>query len=461
MSHGESLLSLDEAREWVLERCPAPQPQLVAIAEAHGLILAQDAISSEQVPPFANTAMDGFAVLASDTTAATQLVPVALRITRTIPAGAAPGDQPLRSGEAIRIMTGAPMPPGADSIVPVESTSRPANQVADHVAGEIPADDTAGGDTAGGDTDGGDTDGGEGTVLIHRPASAGDCIRPAGEDLDAGQLAFTAGTRLVAGHLGVLASIGIHQVLTWRRPVVGVLSTGDELVEAPAPLGPGQIRDSNRLTLLGLIREAGFEPLDLGLVRDDEAEITQRITQGLSRCDALVTSGGVSMGDFDFIKVVLNRLSTESSEPMRWMQIAIKPAKPLAFGIVQGKPVFGLPGNPVSSMVSFELFARPALRRMMGYDLHPDGPLRPQLPAIAPDGLPRGADGKTHLVRVRVSMSTAGVNAGRLEARMVRGQSSNLLRSMALSNALAVVPDGQGVQPGGTTEVLLLSELGD
>lgn len=432
MSNGESLLSLDDARQWVLDRCRAPQPVMVPIAQAHGLILGQDAISSEQVPPFANTAMDGFAVLASDTASATPDAPVVLRITRTVAAGAGPGEVALQPGEAIRIMTGAPMPPGADAVVPVEST-KPM----------------------------GPGDSGEGSVLILRPALSGDCIRPAGEDLDSGQLAFVAGTRLVAGHLGVLASIGIHEVLTWRRPVVGVLSTGDELVEAPAPLGPGQIRDSNRLTLLGLIREAGFEPLDLGLVPDDEAQITERITEGLSRCDALVTSGGVSMGDFDFIKVVLNRLSTRSAEPMRWMQIAIKPAKPLAFGVVQGKPVFGLPGNPVSSMVSFELFARPALRRMMGYDLHPDGPLRPLLLALAPDGITRGLDGKTHLVRVRVSMATTGSTAGRLEARMVRGQSSNLLRSMALSNALAVVPDGDGVEPGGETQVLLLSELGD
>ncbi len=437
MSPRESLLSLDEARQWVLDRCPSTEPLRVPIAEAHGLILAEDAISSEQVPPFANTAMDGFAVLAADTSGATSDSPVALRIVRTIAAGAGPGETPLRSGEAIRIMTGAPMPPGADAVVPVEST-RPGAQP------PLPGDGE-----------------GEGSVHILRPASGGDCIRAAGEDLDSGQLAFATGTRLVAGHLGVLASIGLHEVLTWRRPVVGVLSTGDELVEAPAPLGPGQIRDSNRLTLLGLIREAGFEPLDLGLVRDDETQITDRITEGLGRCDALVTSGGVSMGDFDFIKVALNRLSAVSAEPMRWMQIAIKPAKPLAFGIVQGKPVFGLPGNPVSSMVSFELFARPALRRMMGYDVHADGPLRPLLPAIAPDGIARSADGKTHLVRVRVSMCSDGPNTGRLEARMVRGQASNLLRSMALSNALAVVPDGPGVEPGGATQVLLLSELGD
>jgi molybdopterin molybdotransferase len=420
MAHHESLYSLDDARSWVLERCPATDPVEVPIADALGLILAEDAISNEQVPPFANTAMDGFAVRSVDTIDPAG-APVNLRIVGTLAAGAAPGETELQSGEAIRIMTGAPMPPGADSVIPVEAT-----ELVD-----------------------------EFTVHLTRPTSAGDCVRPAGEDVDAGQLVFPAGTKLEPGHLGVLASIGLHRVKSWKRPRVGVLSTGDELVEAPAPLGPGQIRDSNRLTLLGLVREAGGEAIDLGLVRDDEVEIEQRIRAGLAECDVLVTSGGVSMGDFDFIKVVLNRLSGESAEPMRWMQIAIKPAKPLAFGIVHGKPVFGLPGNPVSSMVSFELFARPAIRAMMGFDLHPEGPIRRELFAVAPDGLERRPDGKTHFVRVQVTMNADG----RLAARQLRGQSSNLLRSMALANALAVVPNGNGVEPGGATKILLLSDL--
>jgi molybdopterin molybdotransferase len=413
----EQLLTLEEARTWVLERCPAAPTVVIPVDQAHGLILAEDAISSEQVPPFSNTAMDGFAVIAADTTAA----PVSLRIVRTLAAGAPPGDVPLQPGEAIRIMTGAPMPPGADAVVPVEATEL----VDEH------------------------------TIHIGRSATSGDCVRPAGEDLDRGQLAFPAGSRLLAGHLGVLASIGLNEVRVFPRPRVGVLSTGDELVQAPTPLGPGQIRDSNRLTLLGLVEEAGFEPVNLGVVRDNEADIQQKITDALTQCDALVTSGGVSMGDFDFIKVVLNRMSAESAEPMRWMQIAIKPAKPLAFGLVNGKPIFGLPGNPVSCMVSFELFARPALRRMMGYDLHVEGPLRRELPAIAPDGLPRGRDGKTHLIRVQVTMN----DGGRLEVRALRGQASNLLRSMALANGLAVVDNGDGIEPGGETRVLLLNEL--
>ncbi len=410
------LLSLEEARAWVLARCAEHKPIMVPVREALGLVLAEDCFAAEAIPPFANTAMDGFAVRAADTT----VVGTALRIVSTLAAGAAPSDTPLGEGQAIRIMTGAMMPPGADSVIPVEASS---------VTHDL--------------------------VVFTKSAPFGDCVRPAGEDLEEGALAFRRGTVLDAGHLGVLASIGLAEVSVWTRPRVGVISTGDELVEAPLPLGPGQIRDSNRVTLLSLVTRAGAIGVDLGTVVDDERLIEERLSHGLATCDAIVTSGGVSMGDFDFIKVVLSRLSEREAEPMRWMQIAIKPAKPLAFGIVQGKPVFGLPGNPVSSMVSFELFARPALRRMMGFDHVEGGPVRSPLAAIAPDGLPRSPDGKTHLVRVQVRMNPTG----RLEARALKGQASNLLHSMALANGLAVVEDGDGVAPGGETHILLTGDL--
>ncbi len=411
-----ALLSLEEAQSWVLERCVAHEPVTVFVRDALGLVLADDTYANEAIPPFANTAMDGFAVRADDT----NIIGSQLTIVSTLAAGAAADDTPLASGQAIRIMTGAMMPPGADAVIPVEASTVTGDQVS-----------------------------------FSKSASAGDCVRPAGEDLLAGSLAFTRGTVLDAGHLGVLASIGLAEVRVWQRPRVGVISTGDELVEAPAALGPGQIRDSNRITLLSLVARAGAIGVDLGTVVDNEQLIEERLLHGLATCDALVTSGGVSMGDFDFIKVVLSRLSSLEAEPMRWMQIAIKPAKPLAFGIVQGKPVFGLPGNPVSSMVSFELFARPALRRMMGFDAVVGGPTRRAVKAIAPDGLGRSVDGKTHLVRVSVVMN----NGGRLEARALKGQASNLLHSMALANGLAVVPDGGGVQAGGDTDVLLTGDF--
>jgi molybdenum cofactor synthesis domain-containing protein len=216
-------------------------------------------------------------------------------------------------------------------------------------------------------------------------------------------------------------------------------------VDDGGPLQPGQIRDSNRRTLLALLRQAGCEAVDLGVAPDDEAAITAAFERGVAECDAVVTSGGVSVGDFDYVKVVLDKLSGGS---MGWMQVAIRPAKPLAFGVIAGRPVFGLPGNPVSSMVSFELFARPALRQMMGHRVID----RPRVTAVADDGLLRRPDGKTHFARVAVRWEE-----GAFHARSSGGQASNMLRAMALANALAVLPDGDGVPPGGPAEVMLLT----
>jgi molybdopterin molybdotransferase len=225
---------------------------------------------------------------------------------------------------------------------------------------------------------------------------------------------------------------------------VGVLSTGDELTSEPGDLRPGQIRDSNRPMLLALAARAGCIPVDLGTVPDDEGAITAAIERGVAGCDAILTSGGVSVGDFDYVKVVLDRLGE-----MHWWQVAVRPAKPLAFGTVRGTPVFGLPGNPVSSLVSFELFARPALRQMAGHrEL-----FRPEIPAIADEALLRRPDGKLHLARV-VARTDAD---GRLHVRSSGGQGSHLLRAMALANALALLPDGDGVPEGATVKVMVLT----
>ncbi|HET6793330.1 MAG TPA: molybdopterin molybdotransferase MoeA, partial [Acidimicrobiales bacterium] len=258
------------------------------------------------------------------------------------------------------------------------------------------------------------------------------------------------GVALGPGHLGVLASVGLATVTVHRRPRVGVLSTGDELVEPGKPLGPGQIRDSNRRSLLALVDRAGCEPVDLGLAADDEAVIRSAITAGVEACDAVVTSGGVSVGDFDYVKVVLDDLAPGA---MRWMQVAIRPAKPLAFGTVAGTPVFGLPGNPVSSMVSFELFVRPALRLMMGRG---EGErVRPSVMARAGEDFRRSPDGKLHLDRVVVRPGPDG----RLVARSAGGQGSHVLTAMAAANGLALIGDGDGVAAGEELPVLLLDEL--
>ncbi len=372
-------------------------------------MLAEEIVSGVDVPPFANTAMDGFAVRADDTAGA----PVRLEVVATLAAGADPGEITVGPGQAVRIMTGAPLPEGADAVVMVERTSTP---------------------------DPGD-------VVIERAASAGDHIRAAGDDFRTGQTVFEASTVVTPGHLGVLASLGLEEVTVFPAARVGVLSTGDELVEGSQPLRPGQIRDSNRPTLLALVREAGCVAVDLGTARDDEDAIRSRLEEGLSTCDAVVTSGGVSVGDFDYVKVVLDKIGR-----MDWWQLAVRPAKPLAFGVAgpRDTPVFGLPGNPVSSMVSFELFVRPALRRMMG---HPDDRLlRPVVEAVADEALPRRPDGKLHLDRV---VATHGAD-GRYHVRRSGGQGSHMLRAMALANALAMVPDGDGVEAGGTVRTMLL-----
>ena len=325
------MISLEEARDHVLGRVVARPAAPVATADAAGLVLAADVVAAESVPPFDNTAMDGFAVVAADTADA----PVVLRVVGTVAAGAA-ADVSLAPGEAMRIMTGAPMPEGADAVVMVERTTY------DESAGE---------------------------VEIEIDVPVGNHVRRAGEDVRPGDVLFRAGTVLDAGHLGVLSSVGVMEVEAHPRPVVGVVSTGDELVDDGRPLAPGEIRDSNRRTLLTLLRESGMEPVDLGIARDEEAAIERAFLDGAARCDAILSSGGVSMGAFDYVKVVLDRIGE-----MRWMQIAIKPAKPFAFGLVGDTPVFGLPGNPVSSMVSYELLARPALRQDGGPHRAANGP---------------------------------------------------------------------------------------
>jgi molybdenum cofactor synthesis domain-containing protein len=266
-------------------------------------------------------------------------------------------------------------------------------------------------------------------------------VRAAGGDLTTGEVVFPAGTRLAAAHIGVLRSVGATTVQAFPRPRVGVLSTGDELVES-GPLEPGKIRDSNRPMLLALAREAGMEAVDLGRAPDDEDTITRMLEDALDRCDAVLTSGGVSVGDYDYVKAALERLGS-----LQWRQVAIKPAKPLAFGVVRDTPLFGLPGNPVSSLVSFELFARPALRQLAG-DPHR---FRPEVVARAGADLSRRPDGKLHLDRVRVAWSDGGYVATR-----TGDQASNVLSATALANALALLEDGDGVSAGDDVRVMLL-----
>ena len=400
------MIPLAQAQQAVLDRC-APLPTVtLPLVDALGHVTAGAITAAEAVPAFDNTAMDGYAVRAADTAAA----PVTLDVVGTLAAGSAP-EVAVGSGQAVRIMTGAPIPPGADAVIMVERTRA--------------------------------LDGG-GQVLAEVGVPEGNHIRRAGEDLEVGRVVFEPGEVLQPAHVGVLAGLGIHALEVLCRPRVGVISTGDELVDGPEPLALGQVRDSNRYSLLSLVREAGLEGVDLGLVRDDPEAIRSTIAHGAETCDAVLTSGGVSMGDYDCVKVVLDEMGE-----MSWMQVAIKPAKPFAFGLVGGTPVFGLPGNTVSSMVSFELLARPALRRMMGHgQLH-----RPRVQATATAPLRRHPDGKIHFARVVWTY-----NQGRYEVRSAGGQGSHQLSALAAANGLAVLPDGHGAGTGDSVELIRLHE---
>jgi molybdopterin molybdotransferase len=395
---------LEDAQAFVLESCPPLAAVEQSRLNVSGLVLAAPVQSAEDVPPFDNSAVDGYAVRSADVS----LVPVDLAVVGEIAAGAAP-DREVGPGETIRIMTGAPMPPGADAVVMVEDSERI----------------------------------GDDSVRLSRSVEPTTAIRWAGDDIHAGDEVFPAGTLVTPSVEGVLASVNAQVVNCYPRPRVAVLSTGDELIDDGAPLQLGQIRESNKTMLAAMLEEAGCDVVDLGVVRDDEAELEAVFRSAASDCDAIVSSGGVSMGDYDVVKAVLGRIAD-----MTWMQIAIKPAKPFAFGLLDGVPIFGLPGNPVSSMVSFELLARPALRRMMGHDRL----TRRSIVALCDAALTRRSDGKVHFMRVNGEFT----GDGRYHVRPVGVQGSHQLAATATADAMAVVPDGDGIPAGSEVAVLLL-----
>ena len=413
----EELAALEDVQRIVISSCPPLSPIEIELGDALGLVLAEDVHASDDLPPFANTAMDGYAVRADDTKAA----PVELSVIGVLPAGSAP-TRAVGPGTAVQIMTGAPIPPGADGIAIVERTEPGSS---------------------------------DGKVRILDQVSAGAYIRPAGSDLHRGDKAVAAGTIIGPAHIGLLASVGATHISAHPHPKVGVLSTGDELVGGTVPLELGQIRDSNRQGLLAALRRDGFVGIDLGVRRDDEEAISAAIREGVERCDAVLTTGGVSMGEFDFVKLALEALVAESGGMNHQFKVAIKPAKPLSFATVArgGRlvPVFGLPGNPVSSMVSYQVVALPALRKLAGFR----SPLPHPIPAVAADDFERRPDGKLHLLRVVAAMGPDG----RIIVRSAGEQGSHQLAALAAANALALLPDGEGVTTGSEVQILLTGPL--
>ena len=410
------MIPLDEAQRFVLGQLAPLPPRPLPIAAALGCVVSEDVAATEPVPPFANSSMDGYAVRAQDTADA----PVSLQAIGSVMAGHV-FDGTVGPGQAVRIMTGAPLPSGADAVCMIEET-------------ETETETNAGADA-------------DGRVTVLRRLQPGDFVRLPGRDVAVGDVVAPAGTVLTPAYLGVLTGQGLTQVPVHPHPRIGVLSTGDELFTGPGPLPPGRIRDANRATLLALCAREGWDCVDLGIAGDDEAALVEALTRGATTCDAVLTSGGVSVGDLDLVRVVLEKLSAGS---MRWMQVAIRPAKPFAFGILAGSalPVFGLPGNPVSAMVSFELFVRPALRILGGHrSLH-----RPVVPAVAQHDLHRHSDGKLHLLRALVTLEPDG----RWLVGTTGGQESHQLHAMAEANALLLLADGDGVTAGGQVDVVLL-----
>jgi molybdopterin molybdotransferase len=373
----------------------------VPLAEANGLVLSEDVVAPHDVPPFDNSGMDGFAVRAADVTSA----PAELEVLEDLPAGSVATAE-VSPGAAIKIMTGAPMPGGADAVVIVEDSEMV----------------------------------GERTVRLSATAEVGQHVRSAGGDIAVGSTVLTAGTRLGPAHLGLLASIGVAEPMVRRRPVVALLSTGDELVAAEtADLRPGAIRDTNRPTLVALLEELGVEVLDLGIVPDDERLLRGALGEASDAADAVITSGGVSMGEYDLVKQVLGSLGH-----VEFWRVAMQPAKPFAFGFLDGTPLFGLPGNPVSVVVAYEQFVRPALLHRMGARTL----FRRRSMAVAGEDLSTNPE-KVVFLRVTVARDD-GVDM----VHRAGGQGSNVLSALASADAFAVVPVGMGdVVAGEAVEV--------
>ncbi len=416
-----SMIPVEEARERILSYVSRLEPERKPLLDALGQVLADDVIAPFDVPPLDNTAMDGYAVRAADTAGATEAAPVELRVIADLAAGYVL-DTPVGPGQAVRIMTGAAVPPGADAIVPFEETDealRGINETAPK----------------------------PGIVRVLKAASPGANIRRRGEDVRSGSTVIPAGRVIRPSEVGVLASIGLTHVTVTRRPVVAILSTGDEITPPGEPLEPGRIYDANAYSIAALVRKYGGIPRILGIARDTVEDLTAKIRQGLD-ADMLVTSAGVSRGDFDVVKDVLAREGN-----IDFWTVRMRPGKPLAFGAFTAPdgrrvPHLGLPGNPVSSMVAFELFGRPAVFTMLG---RTDWE-RPTLRAISRDPV-KNPDGRRFYARCIVTRG----DDGRWYARLTGPQGSGMLTSMSAANALAVIPEHvPAANPGDEIECIML-----
>lgn len=411
------LLNVDIALENILASVKTLPAETISLAEAHDRVIAEDIVSPIDLPPFDNSAMDGYALYSEDSAAASRSNPLALPVVMDILAGNAPSGQ-LQPGQAARIMTGAPIPAGADAVIPVEDTDD------DWVKGgnsPAPAE-----------------------VQIFRSLRPSENIRRAGENIGTGDKLMSAGTVIGPAEIGMLAGIGCAKVAVIRQPKVVILSSGEELVDIHHPLEPGQIRDTNSYTLAGLVRQAGGIPIRLPIANDTLKSVRALYRRALEiNPDAVISTAGVSVGAADLVRVVMSELGD-----IDFWRINMRPGKPLAYGALQGLPFFGLPGNPVSTMVTFEVLVRPALARIAGRVIK-----RRSVKAKLADDLK--SDGRRSYNRVTLERDANGVIA-----RSTGIQSSGALMSMVLADGLAVIPEGATFAPAGTVvDVLLLRDL--
>jgi molybdopterin molybdotransferase len=401
------MLSVEEALARVLAAFQPLPPERVPVLETLGRVLAEDIYADMDIPPLTNTAMDGYAVQAADTAGASPERPVRLRILHDLAAGYTT-DVVVTEGCAIRIMTGAPIPPGADAVVRFEDTEQDGEWI---------------------------------SVLKGVPL--GKNVRQAGEDVKKGQLILARGNAIRPQEVGMLAALGHKEAWVHRRPRVAILATGDEVIEVDAPWQPGKIRNANSFSNAAQVMRYGGVPVLLGIARDDVAELTAKIRAGLEQgADLFLTSGGVSVGDFDVVKTVL-----AAEGEMGFWRVRMKPGKPLAFGHIRGVPLLGLPGNPVSAMVSFELFARPAILKMMGKTRLE----KPTVEATLLDEVTR-KDNRRHHLRVMVKE-----REGEYFARLTGDQGSGILLSMVQAQGLAIIPEDVDHLPAGArVQVMML-----
>jgi molybdopterin molybdotransferase len=401
------MLSVEEARERILSYFSVLPAEATPLVDSLGQVTSEDLVASFDIPPLANSAMDGYAVLAKDTIGADKETPVELPVTGVVAAGQLP-DHALEPGTAIRIMTGAPVPENADAVVPFEDTDELERRA------------------AGGSSE---------AIAIHLQAETWDNIRGAGEDVEVGETVISSGQILRAGEIGVIASLGHSSVKAIRRPVVAIVSTGDELLQPGEEFQPGKIYNSNAYSLAAMVTRYGGVPRIMGIAKDTIESLETALEDAMD-ADLVVTSAGVSKGDYDVVKDVLS----SKGEIALW-SVRMRPAKPLAFGVLERKdgtkvPHLGLPGNPVSAMVAFEQFGRSAIRLMMGKPLAD----KPSVEAIMDDPI-RNHDGRRVYARVHAYKDENGI----FRAKSTGNQSSGVLSSMALANGLAICPDDIGM----------------